>query len=353
MNDDNDRSLRALPARLIETEDGVRLRRGCVEVRISGDGAAEIVRDVLTAMAGEGAMTESVCESFAPPDRDAVRELIRQLHQRRILVASDEPAERIDSESPLQVFYWHFGQQAEVVNVRLGNAKIAVVGVNAVSHQLVACLSRAGLSDIPVVDSSSERNRELFGPPGSVPTDWPLAEEPISFDEWDPDELGCLVATTDFGGSRGMREWNAFCLERGCHFFPIVLQDLLGFVGPLVVPEATACFECMLARWRSNAPGLESRWEALDVDGRHAVGFHPSMAAVLGALGAFELTKFYGIELPFAAVGRLIEVNLLTMEMESRKVLRLPRCPACSPLNKHPEASLTRSWFGFAREEEG
>jgi molybdopterin-synthase adenylyltransferase len=348
MEEDRSGQLQALPTLLIQSDGGIRLRRGCVEFRVDGERAAEIVQRVLAATRGRRASPDEICESFAVPDRPAVRELIVELEKRQILTSATVE----EVEGPLEIFYWHFGERIQTVNARLRGQPIAIVGANCISRQLVACLAACGVTEVDIVDDPLLRNRRLFdGGARLVPNEWPLNAEPISRDAWNPATLGCLVATSDVGGARHMREWNAFCIERGCHFLPVVMQDLIGYVGPLVVPGETACFECMCARWNSNLAGLESRWEVLDSGSRDVVGFHPAMSAMLGAMVAFELTKFYGIQLPFSAIGHLIEVNLLTMEMEARRVLRVPRCPACSSLNVRASASLTKSWFGFAQEE--
>jgi hypothetical protein len=80
--------------------------------------------------------------------------------------------------------------------------------------------------------------------------------------------------------------------------------------------------------------------------------YHPAMPAVLGAIVALELTKFYGLKIPFGSVGKLIEVNLLTMNMQARKVLRVPRCSACSSLNSIATISLSKNWFGFVQSDD-
>jgi len=347
------RRLRALPTQLAESEDGVRLRRGCVELRIRGERAAEIVAHVMSATLGATADVDEICDSFAAPDRQGVRELIDELAQRRILVGEDDPAaEAGEPEGPLEIFYWHFGQTRALVGERLNSARVAIVGVNGVSHALVSCLAASGIADVDVVDDPLLRNLRLFDCDGNLRAEgWPAAAAPTASDGWELDDVGCVVATSDFGGATLMRRWNAFCLDRGCHFLPVVLQDLIGYVGPLVVPGETACFECMSVRWNSNLDGDESRWELLGFDTQDVIGYHPALATALGAIAAFELTKFYGIRLPFSVVGRLLEINLLTMQMTPHRIFKVPRCPACSPLNARSATSLTKSWFGFAQSE--
>jgi len=155
--------------------------------------------------------------------------------------------------------------------------------------------------------------------------------------------LHCLIATSDFGGMQLMREWNQFCYEANIQFFPVVLQNAVGYVGPLIVPGETACFECLRARQNSHLadPEIQRATEYRAFEGQLVNGFHPSMASVLGDIAAFELTKFYG-RVPRWRVGTLIEVNLLIPSIVTRKVLKIPRCSVCSQLNKHSPVTTDR-----------
>jgi molybdopterin-synthase adenylyltransferase len=343
--------LRARPAQVIESADGVRVRRGCVEIRISGHGAAEILRKLLGIASGDGATAEELCTAFPASDEPAVRDLIPELEQRGLLSRVDETAaEPAEAEGPLEIFYWSFGERRATADARLASQRITVVGVNEVARHLLSSLAAAGFLGVDLVDDPELRHM----PPPAVGRD-PAAESwggyrPVPRSAWGPAEVRCIVATSDFGGASQLREWNGFCLAHGSHFLPVVLQDMVGYIGPLVVPGETACFECLTSRWNSNLGGMESRWEVLDAGARSVVGFHPAMAIALGAIAALELTKFYGLGLPSGVVGRLIEVNLITTQMQARKVLRIPRCSACSALNIRSSVSLTRSWFGFNEE---
>ncbi|MFB3146853.1 MAG: hypothetical protein ACE1ZO_06975, partial [Nitrospirales bacterium] len=81
--------------------------------------------------------------------------------------------------------------------------------------------------------------------------------------------------------------------------------------------------------------------------------FHPSMASILGDIAAMEMTKFYSQSMPLWNVGKLIEVNLLATRMTPRKVLKLPRCPVCSPLQT--QAAITpdkpSAHFSFSKAQ--
>jgi hypothetical protein len=66
------------------------------------------------------------------------------------------------------------------------------------------------------------------------------------------------------------------------------------------------------------------------------------MASILGDIAAFELTKFYSGVIPQWNVGTMIEVNLLATHLTTRKVLKVPRCRACSPVNSKAVVELVK-----------
>jgi bacteriocin biosynthesis cyclodehydratase domain-containing protein len=347
------RALRCLPVDFFQDDSGVRLRRGCLDIRISGDRASEIVQYVLTA-ADTGASREEICEAFPVSERSSIAELIDDLMRRRILVDCSETniSAMASPESPFEIFCWEFGHSSKSVAARIEEQTIAVAGINEITRSILHVLSEMHAKCVQVIDDPLLRNLRLFDGECVNSTSWNLPHTPIDAEAWKFDTHGCLVACSDFGGIEALNRWNKVCQEHGCHFLPVVLQDLVGYIGPLVVPGETACFECLNARWNSNVEGAEPRRGAVRFEGQHVVGFHPSMATVLGAITAFELCKFYGLEVPFVLAGRLLEINLLTMTMQVRKILRIPRCPVCSNLLKRTSTSSTKSWFGLADTEE-
>jgi bacteriocin biosynthesis cyclodehydratase domain-containing protein len=346
---------------LIETDDGIVLKRGRVTLKIEGDGAAEVVRTVL-AVAAEGPVTrEALCEGFPAASRAAVDELLRGLEARRILVPAGGTDAAPTPETPLDVFYWHFDKRVSEVVAQLDRAPIAILGVNEVSRQLAWALAASGATKVEVVDYPLLCNLRLFGDDGTVtPAAWPAAlAAPIPYREWaqrvDPAELGCLVATSDFGSQALLRPWNEYAVTHGCHFLPVVLQDLIGYVGPLVVPGQTACLECARARQNAHLADPETARVAEPVAfaGQGVNGFHPAMASILGDLAAIELTKFYGGLVPPRAPGRLLEVNLLAPQLTERPVLKVPRCAVCGPLRTRSPVSQDRRVFVPGHPVEG
>lgn len=338
--------LRALPVQVTDLpRGGAVIKRGRVEIRLHGDAAGEAVRAVLEA-ARQGASLEEIVARFAPPERPPVEALVQHLMARRILVMEGDLAPgALESESHLDVFYWHFGAQAREMAQRFTSQRYRILGVNAISRRLAASLRAAGAQDVEVLDHPWLRNPALFDDDGRLEA-WPRelgSPSPVGDrGDLDPESLDCLVATSDLGATQPLREWNELCLLHNIPFLPVLLQDLVGYVGPIVVPGETACYECLRSRQNSHLPDPLAHRSAEDAPGRPIAGFHPAMASILGDVACIELTKFFGLR-PLSKVGTLLEVNLLGGEMKPRRVLKLPRCPVCSTLTLTPSAPFTRA----------
>src|SRR5690349_21648137 len=97
---------RPLPAQVIECADGALIKRGSTEVRISGEGAAAVLTELLRPRPG-GATREQLCQDFPPDERAGIAALAGMLVERRLLVAADESIPD-DAETPTGVFWWDF-----------------------------------------------------------------------------------------------------------------------------------------------------------------------------------------------------------------------------------------------------
>jgi bacteriocin biosynthesis cyclodehydratase domain-containing protein len=346
--------LKALPIQIIRLKDGILLKRGCTEVKVPDDGSMGMVGRVLTLAEQNGVTREEISNQFSPDEQHSAEHLIDLLLAGRLLVPSEltEPALKIP-ESSLDIFYWHFGVSADQVTTRLNSRKLVIIGVNNISRRLISTFADLEVENFQVVDDPCMRNPGLFDGGGNLlEARWsPNLGEPVKLSDWekhiDPASVNCIIATSDLGTHQGTRDCNAFCVKNRCHFLPVILQNLIGYVGPLVIPGETACYECLRQRQNAhlNDPEVQRASESVTTTDSKVVGFHPSMASVLGDIVAFELTRLYSDALPFRNIGTQIEVDLLRFKMMKRKVLKVPRCTVCSPLATRSSATPYKTNF--------
>jgi len=333
--------LLSFPVQTIPVEDGVIVVRGASQFVVRGPRAAETLSVVLDATKELGTSRSELLELFSETDRDAVGPLIDELVARRVLVAAvpTVSGQRPSEEDATDVFFWHFPsndfQRADEVRSK----RVDILGLNCISRRLVAALLETGLEAVAVIDVPHLRNVRVFGEPDGSSPNYPSCGFPVlGWEQWneslDDRPIDCLVATSDFGGQHMLRQWNCLCLRKGIHFLPVLLEDMVGTIGPLVVPGETACLECARGRENANSQNaaLRRAKELYAFEGQRVTGFHPSMASILGDVAAMELTKFYGWIPQRNVHNRIIEINLLDMVVSTRRLLKLPFCQACSPL---------------------
>ncbi len=262
---------------------------------------------------GEPASEDEIVAHFGPEAESSIRALVRELRARRLLVpagADGEPA----PESPLDVFHWHFDLPDEPSSSRPRDEPLTLGGENATAARLRGLLDEAGFRAVSTV------------PEPVVPAGMSIV---------------AAVSETGFGP---LRAWNALCLEHGVPFLPVAIADLVVFVGPLVVRGETGCFECFLRRRYSNLDEAAVR-EPLELDLRedHVVALHPAISAVAAGAAALELTRFF---LPWqvgSEAGYVRTFNLLGAVFARRRVLKVPRCPACGGARQRPPTSVERA----------
>lgn len=351
--------LQALPVHVIPYEGGVALRRGSCLIRLSGEGAAEAWQLILAALGSTAMTRDEICNRFPVVQRAGIASLLEQLISARIVVpASEDTASTcaVAADTDLDIFYWNFRTTAEAVNSQISQSAFVVLGVNHVSDHLISTLLSSGIRNITLVDFPSLRNLRLLDNHGGYvdsPSDGaPIL--PLSFEDWSehhtPDSFSCLIGTADFSSTLAFRQLNDLCHRAQRPFFPVQVAEATGYIGPLVMPDETACYECYWRRRNShlNDPVLRTAVEEAAFDGQRASGFHPAMASLVASLAVLELTKVFSGRLPLPNVGTSIEVHGLHPKIVTRKVLKSPRCPVCSPLLNTPSITPYKHFLGPA-----
>ena len=342
--------LRSCPVNIIPFDSGLIVKRGRNEIKIGGEGSGRAVRIILAATSSSGISEDELCHLFPEEDRSKITQIVAELARKQFLTYQQpEEVAPVRLESNEDLFYWHFGTNRTDAHEQLAKARLLILGINTISRQLAASLIMAGFTNLTFLDHPSLRNLNLYDEslrirPNAWPKALPLPQVYESFP--DPETFDCLVSTSDFGISPVLSECNIWCVNSNRAYLPIFLDNAIGYIGPMIIPGETACFACLQARQNSHLQNIVIREtiNRVSFEGQNVAGFHPSMAASLAEFAALELTKFYS-RLFQPQVGTLIEINLLATHLTARKVLKIPRCPICSPLINRPSITSSQSTF--------
>jgi bacteriocin biosynthesis cyclodehydratase domain-containing protein len=329
--------LRLLGIQAIPYSGGVVIRRGKARVFVAGDGMGELLDLIVNRSAeGDGVSFAILLAAVEGNRHTALKALFDRLVAERFLVPADGAA----AERPEDIFYWNHGASAAIGRENVARVEIAVFGVNHIALPLLGNLRSCGFRAVTLVDHPALRNLDFFNDRDELRPEIAaaMATPPRGLDEWTAHAkpAACHVVCSDFGGLDLMRAWNRKCVDAETKFYPIVLEDEVATLGPLVIPGEGPCYECLVAREDANLadPERARATEAHAFFGQDVTGFVQPMARVAADLAAVDLLKYFSRVLPGGVAGRLIEADLMTPALRTRTVLRAPRCPVCSPASR-------------------
>jgi bacteriocin biosynthesis cyclodehydratase domain-containing protein len=197
------------------------------------------------------------------------------------------------------LFHSHFTVQPQLVEKRVSSAVVRVVGPDLIAERVERHLRAAGF-ERPVRTDLSD-----------------LAKDGAA---------GLLVACTDAPTRSYLSRLNAAALAKGQPWLRVAAHGSLAWLGPLVLPGETACFECLQARERANACG---QGEPPDFEFGAVGAFVPQVETV-AAQAAAEAVRFLGGHQAPATIGHVYELSATSPRSEGHVILRDPDCAACA-----------------------
>jgi molybdopterin-synthase adenylyltransferase len=338
-----DTSLAALPFRCFTIDQDLIIKRGRVELKISGLGAVDVLLPVVRSLSAGPTTLRELCSDN--PSAELIEEFVTQLISRRLISIDKDyvPLSTTEVESPSVVFSWEI--DANNKSKRFSTAGLIVVGVNAITHAAaLSIMATPFAGSLIVVDDPALRSSDFTNGDGTVNVNW-HAPRPLSLIELESSKFKAsfLLAASEVGRESDLLYWNRYCLRRKLSFLPISLRDWIGTIGPLTFPGETACLQCARSRQESNDDVLDRRFELAE-EFPGVIGAHPSMAPVLGHLASIEIFKAR-MSLPGTRYGQVLEVNLMGSRVIPRRVLKLPRCRDCGPTSMSPSVATEVSSY--------
>ena len=238
-----------------------------------------LVKDV-TEQCRAGATRDGIAATYSnQPRREAALLLIETLKQRRVL--STELSQGAD---PLIDWVRHFAGSRDVTL-----PEIEICGHGALGKSLQLRINRLG-----------------FKRPSKRQT------------------RACLVAAVDHPDMTWLREKNRSAFLEKRPFLPIWLDRSAMNWGPMTVPDATGCLECL---WHRQQAAQRLTMPAPRCDA--PLSSSATLAEFTSILASTELLRWALKAHVETEAGTAWRFDMLTMEFSGTKVLKLPRCPVC------------------------
>ncbi len=281
--------------RLATTENALLLEHSGTVVRFSGAAARTLLPRLLPLLDGNRT-TDELIGIVGRPVSQAVIGALELLTENRLLVEGPDEGRLADAEALAEIS----SLPVSILRARLDAAAVAIVGAAPLAEPLARVLHASGIGTV-------------CSPPGrSV-------------------DLTVVLATP---AERSTFEaWNRRALDEGGVWLPAGDYDgATATIGPLVIPHETACHECLLVRRNSTSGCADDLAELRPV--RRACLLPAVLEALVVAATAHVVVRWIALRDP-ALPGSVLTIETTgTFEVRAHALLRVPRCPACSPANR-------------------
>ncbi|HXH87231.1 MAG TPA: TOMM precursor leader peptide-binding protein [Gaiellaceae bacterium] len=279
--------------RLVQRDDRVLLEHARAVVVFEG-GAARAFLPALLSLLDGSRTVDQICALIGPNVRLAVENALELLARNGLLTPGPRLDETDDRRRTAESLASQAASDVETAEIatRLATTPVELIGDEAPLDELARLLHRSGVSGVG-----------RCAAPGGLVVVGP-------------------------GGDPAQR--NLALLERGGHWLPYGEFDGGAvIVGPLIVPRESACFECFLLRRESTSGCAEELSLFRYVTA--AAASRPTLLAAAAAVAAELVVRWIGTRDP-SLPGTLFTVEAGPgISISAHTVLRVPRCPACSP----------------------
>jgi bacteriocin biosynthesis cyclodehydratase domain-containing protein len=235
--------------------------------------------------------------------------------------------------------YWsHNSHDPFPIKDKLKSTSIAVIGAGSIAATVKSCLIAGGVANVVAI--SPDSLLALFNDQQSNEqrSDTSASEAFGSID--------FIVFASDGMEIAGIDTVNEFTQMSGIGWTLVRMDRHRAILGPNVIPGQTACFTCYELRSRANAE-FPSEHAALYNHWKRVTKRPPdwplasATAASVGNWVALDTLRLASGSHLSAVVGRIISLDMHSLQSNAQEILKLPRCPVCSSAAKRPQ---TRIW---------
>jgi ribosomal protein S12 methylthiotransferase accessory factor len=339
-------------------------------LEVNGTGIRDFLRCLVPLLNGSNNVN-NICERLPEYKKKDIERIMQILIRKKILEKRtfDEDLASIPANSPQMELISEIGLSKIPVATKLVESNVAIIGLGAHGAQLASSLAHEGIGKIKCLDPASIRKEDLYLSNIFTTKDIGKSREEalakfllrrgygtkietsgvkrISFEAVQKLITNCdmAICCMDKGFTSAYYWLNKAAIAQNCTFLVSSLEGNRATVGPMIVPNNTACFMCYrmrrLANERrySNAIAYERFLDAQRDDGLHRRANLNIAAALVGNLLALEAFKHLADISPSQLLGRVLRINFLNLKTEYHDIHRVPQCPECGRKPRYKPAS--------------
>jgi molybdopterin-synthase adenylyltransferase len=287
----------------------------------------------------------------------------------------EDPAEKAPVEfsepeaayyaSQLQ-FFSHRGKDRFAFQATLKQSRVTVLGLGRIGSLVGSTLLTSGVGSLHLVDAREVGSQDIGAIYGAEDVGRPrtdvlqarlqalnpfvriTTDQPRSDDREEVSRAivgDFAVVCEDDLALRVYETANEICLQKRIKWLAVSLSRQQGVIGPMVIPGETPCYRCYKLREKSNATHLQE-YEVFDEylrnnpDHNVKQGSLRPFESILGSVAALEVVHALTQLADPKSVGSLVVFDFASLALETHPILRLPRCPSCSPTRGKPKRKI-------------
>jgi ribosomal protein S12 methylthiotransferase accessory factor len=343
-------------------EETLLLRSDTVALRIEGN-LARFLRDFVFPQLDGSKTLRQIAAGLSDSAQDELKARLDGLVNAQVLRADAQPRQVLSLASqltaPFDQFLHAVGISVDEARAILRESEVSIIGLEGQGGHIAALLGQFGIGKFVLVDPFPCHAGNLTLMPFGNPTDigrprqtvisegiqvrHPDAKIALAGPELNRSGLEQLVSNSNMivscfdKGYAASHHWvNQASLEYNIPALYTEVKAHLAFVGPMVIPDQTACYMCYRMRSIANANDFE---EAITyeeyLDHTKSPALHeraalPTMPSFIANLAALEIVKHLLSITSSGLSGRVLEFDALTLETQFHPILQKPDCPVCS-----------------------
>ncbi|HYX26968.1 MAG TPA: TOMM precursor leader peptide-binding protein [Pyrinomonadaceae bacterium] len=219
---------------------------------------------------------------------------------------------------------------------RLKDTRLSIVGKGELAASLARQAAQAGVGRIFGINLEASTVISEINPLVSFEAaHLPLAEQETLQGTLEKESPTLIALALDRPEPKLLDWINEISQSSGVALAHSQTHGTVGVVGPLAIPKQTACLTCYQLRVNSNLEFYDeyrawTEWVAKANPQQRALpGLLPALTAMVASMTMIEIikhvTQFYEPEI----YNKFVSINVLTLEVISHQLLKLPRCYAC------------------------
>jgi len=355
---------------IIPVSDSALMFKEGKKIQAMRGGAVSLMMERLIPLLDGSRTVEEIMAPLKDINREEMLKILGLLHIRGILEDASIVALKMSREELKRYesqinFFSRFHPEKYKFQEKLKNSRIAIFGLGSLGVRVLSGLAWAGVGEISAVDGESIGEEDIARSPfydredlgkSRVQTAAKSMGRHSPFVKFSSSEkkvrssqdIRSLVKERDLAvlcvdrPFPAVSHWmNEACLEEGVSWISGYLEEDEGIIGPSVVPHLTPCYKCYELRLKGNLTHYDEYmayeryvWEK-GGDQREFPKLDPFAEIVAGHL-TLEIVKILSKFAAPVTYGHIYTINFFTLEAKLHEILKLPRCPACSPKRNIP-----------------